>query len=74
MNRKRSGATVPDGDDPVEEEARTRQVNAGAWKPLPGMVKRRCPRCRYWFAVAAAETDPSPRCPDCAVRYSPRRG
>ena len=67
MNEKRPGTAVPDGE-PGETEAR--QINAEPWRPLAGMVKRRCPRCRYWFAVAEAATDPSPLCPDCAVRYS----
>jgi hypothetical protein len=29
------------------------------------MVKRQCPRCRYYFA-APSDTD-EPHCPDCAI-------
>jgi hypothetical protein len=37
------------------------------WEPLPGMVKRQCPECRYLFAVtmAVAEAEETPLCPDC---------
>ena len=41
-----------------------RAINAEPWKPLPGMVKRQCPQCRYWFATDPATAEP--RCPDCA--------
>ena len=49
-----------------EDEATSRAVNALPWDPPPGMVKRQCPECRYFF-VAATETK---LCPDCAM---PRR-
>jgi hypothetical protein len=48
----------------LEEEARA--INATDWEPLPGMVKRRCLRCRYWFAVTVTEAEATSRCPDCA--------
>jgi hypothetical protein len=48
-------------------EAEARAVNAQPWEPLPGMVKKRCARCHYWFAVPVAEADTTSRCPDCAA-------
>ena len=36
-----------------ELEAEARAINATDWQPLPGMVKRRCLRCRYLFTVIA---------------------
>jgi hypothetical protein len=44
-----------------------RTINAEAWEPMPGMVKRPCPECRYWFATATG----TGLCADCA---RPRRG
>jgi hypothetical protein len=37
---------------------------------MPGMVKRQCPACRYWFAVAVevADAEPALVCPDCSMR------
>jgi hypothetical protein len=46
-----------------EDEATTRAINAEPWKPMPGMVKRQCPECRYWFAAPANSQEP--RCQDC---------
>jgi hypothetical protein len=37
-------------------------------EPLPGMVKRQCPQCRYWFAVAVEVAEEAPVCPDCSMR------
>lgn len=48
-----------------EDEPTARAVNETNWQPIPGMVKRRCSRCRYWFAVLVAEADTTARCPDC---------
>jgi len=31
------------------DDASARAINAQAWEPPPGMVKRQCPQCRYWF-------------------------
>jgi hypothetical protein len=53
-----------------DEEAATRAVNAEPWEPLPGMVKRRCPRCRYFFA--APKYADEPHCADCVIAL--RRG
>jgi hypothetical protein len=47
-------------------ELEARATNAEAWEPLPGMVKKRCLRCRYWFAVVAEEAEKTATCPDCA--------
>jgi hypothetical protein len=33
------------------EEAEARAINAQPWEPPPGMVKRQCPECRYFFAL-----------------------
>jgi hypothetical protein len=45
------------------DEASSRAVNAELWEPPPGMEKRQCPRCRYYFASPSDGTEP--RCPDC---------
>ena len=50
----------------ADAEALARAVNAEPWEPLPGMVKKRCSRCHYWFAVLIAEAEATSRCPDCA--------
>jgi hypothetical protein len=34
-----------------EDEATSRAVNAQPWEPMPGMEKRQCPNCRYFFAA-----------------------
>jgi hypothetical protein len=50
----------------AELEAEARAINATDWRPLPGMVKRQCQRCRYWFAVKVEEADVTTCCPDCS--------
>ena len=50
--------------------AEARAINAEPWEPLPGMVKRQCPRCRYFFASPADSTEL--RCLDCAARGTGR--
>jgi predicted Zn-ribbon and HTH transcriptional regulator len=47
-------------------EAIARAINATDWHPLTDMVKKRCSRCRYFFAVLVAEAEATSRCPDCA--------
>ncbi|MCL2427774.1 MAG: hypothetical protein FWD12_00910 [Alphaproteobacteria bacterium] len=47
----------------TEIEART--INAEPWDPPPGMEKRRCPRCDYFFAAKIGSAEP--RCPDCVA-------
>jgi hypothetical protein len=39
----------------LKQEARA--INATDWQPPPGMVKKRCSQCHYWFAVLAAEAE-----------------
>jgi hypothetical protein len=58
---------VAEGWRPATElEAEARAINAQPWEPMPGMVKRQCLRCAYWFAVKAEEADVTACCPDCA--------
>jgi hypothetical protein len=47
----------------TNEEAAARAVNAEPWEPMPGMMKRQCPECRYFFAAPIASA--VPLCPDC---------
>ena len=49
-----------------DEEADARTINAGPWEPLPGMVKRQCQECGYFFATP--EEAPTALCPDCASK------
>jgi hypothetical protein len=55
-----------DKPETADAEALARAVNAEPWEPLPGMVKRRCLRCGYLFAVKAGEAQTTATCPDCA--------
>ena len=48
----------------TDEEPDARAINAQPWEPPPGMIKRRCSACRYFFA--APITSPAALCPDCA--------
>jgi formylmethanofuran dehydrogenase subunit E len=50
-------------DDELYEVA-ARAVNAEPWEPLPGMMKRKCSECRYFFATPKAAL--VALCPDCA--------
>ena len=43
-----------------DEPADARAINAQPWEPPPGMVKRQCPECRYFFA--APPLSPRPCC------------
>jgi hypothetical protein len=49
MNKKRRGESVLRAGGLEHEEASARAVNAEPWEPMPGMVKRECPKCRYFF-------------------------
>jgi hypothetical protein len=49
-----------------DDEYEARRINATDWEPLPGMVKKRCSRCHYLFALPEAEAEATSRCPDCA--------
>ena len=51
----------------MDEEAAPRAINAQPWEPPPGMVKRQCPHCRYFFAAPSTEPEAVLRCPDCAA-------
>jgi hypothetical protein len=46
------------------QDAAARVINAQPWEPLPGMVKRRCIDCHFWFAARYLATK---RCPNCAA-------
>ena len=45
-------------------EATARAINAEPWEPLPGMVKRQCLQCFYFFAAPGLTAE---LCPDCAA-------
>jgi hypothetical protein len=49
-----------------DEEANARAINAQPWEPLPGMVKRECPECWYFFAAPGHRARTGLLCPDCA--------
>lgn len=40
-----------------------RATNAQPWQPLPGMIKRQCIGCDFFYA--AQPWDPDFHCPDC---------
>jgi hypothetical protein len=67
MNKKRPGEAVP---NQAVLETRARAANAEPWEPMPGMVKRQCPSCDYFFAAPADSREQ--RCPDCVEK--PPRG
>jgi hypothetical protein len=50
----------------MNDEADARAINAQPWEPLPGMLKRECPECQYFFA-APRHRAPGLFCPDCAA-------
>ena len=58
MKRRRPAA--------VGREAEVRAINATNWQPIAGMVKKRCSRCSFWFAVPIPKAEATSRCPDCA--------
>ena len=53
------------GQGGLRDEATARAVNAQPWDPPPGMVKRQCSWCRYYFAASSDAVEP--RCPDCVA-------
>ena len=71
MNKKRVEKAVPAASRVAEALARA--ANAEPWEPMPGMIKRQCPQCRYWFA-SNAETGLCPDCSDKLPREGGRRG
>lgn len=60
---------MPDGRIHFGEHyLRARAINAEPWEPPPGMVKRQCSECRYFFAAAVVERKfKAVLCPDCAT-------
>ena len=56
INKMRLGEAVLRGGF-ASAEAAVRAVNAEPWEPLPGMVKRECPECRYVFAAPASSQE-----------------
>ena len=58
MDKRRLGRPVL-----TEAGVAARVTNAAEWEAPPGMEKRRCRRCLYWFA-APADSHPL-RCPTC---------
>jgi hypothetical protein len=66
MNKKRRETAAPTSGP----EAEVRAINAEPWEPLPGMVKRQCPMCRYFFAAPTSSNEL--RCPECLSRFAPR--
>jgi hypothetical protein len=52
----------------MDAEAQARATNAEPWEPPPGMMKRQCSECRYFFAAVAT----TGLCPDCAMPPRPR--
>jgi hypothetical protein len=68
VRRKRDPMNKRLGLGGLRDEATARAVNTQPWDPMPGMEKRQCPRCRYWFAADPASAES--RCQDCAM---PRR-
>jgi hypothetical protein len=63
MNKRGPGVAVLHFGQIADAEAAARPVNAEPWEPMPGMVKRQCPECRFLFAARASGQEP--RCPDC---------
>ena len=69
MNKRRLGEAVLRGAL-ASAEAAARATNAEPWEPPPGMVKRQCPDCRYFFAAPASSQEL--RCQDCVGQAAPR--
>ncbi len=46
-----SGRLAEQISDMTEAEVSALAIDAQPWEPPPGMVKRQCPRCRYFFAA-----------------------
>jgi hypothetical protein len=47
-------------------EAAARAIKAEPWEPLPSMVKRQSPGCRYFFAAPGDSQEL--RCPYCVAK------
>jgi hypothetical protein len=57
LNKRRLGEAVLRAGGFANAEAAARAANAEPWEPMPGMVKRQCPDCRYWFAAPASSQE-----------------
>ncbi|HTI78914.1 MAG TPA: hypothetical protein VL614_00535 [Acetobacteraceae bacterium] len=55
---------------PSDPETLAREINEQPWDPLPGMVKRRCIECEYWYAGPPEQRVAF--CPECEILQ--RRG
>jgi hypothetical protein len=49
----------------TDDDRHERRINAMPWEPLPGMVKRRCASCKFYFSTPTHQQ--SATCPDCTV-------
>ena len=49
--RAEPGRRTVRGGAAEDKEAEARRINAQPWEPPPGMVKRQCQHCRYFFAA-----------------------
>jgi hypothetical protein len=65
--RKRRAKRVPQQDGKADPETLARAANEEPLEPLPGMVKRQCPVCRYLFAVDVAMAEEAPLCPAATI-------
>lgn len=65
-------AGSPDPRDTYEHDnGYARAINAQPWDPLPGMVKRCCDRCAFYFATQAdAQLS---LCPQCTIAQRRRQ-
>lgn len=57
---------LPHRSASIDEE---RRVNALPWEPPPGMTKRQCERCGFYFSAIQSD---QPLCIDCAIRVLQR--
>jgi hypothetical protein len=64
LNKQWPGGARAASQGPDDDVLAARAINASPWQPPPGMVKRQCPVCGYFFA--APSDAGALRCPDCA--------
>jgi hypothetical protein len=67
-HKRRLGEAVQRDSGFANAEAAARAANAEPWEPMPGMAKRQCPECRYFFAASASSQEL--RCQDCVDKLS----
>jgi hypothetical protein len=61
MNKKRRaerGHRTVKGGAAEDKDAEARRINVQPWDPPPGMIKRQCPECRYFFAAPEGVAPP----------------